>query len=147
MKLFISFILFFLILNNILIADNFKLPFKKENLKAIYEIDDGNWIYIQSFERGDRIWERKKNSKDIKEISIVYNFIAIAEECEFIKQNNIYFAQNREYWFAGGAIIDNAQIRIFELYNDAPWRDSDLGITPDMEYAKEWCKFYEKIDF
>ena len=147
MKLIIGFILFFLILNNTLIADDFKLPFKKENLKAIYEIDNGNWIYIQSFERGDRIWERKKNSKDIKEISIVYNFIAIAEECEFIKQNNIYFAQNREYWFAGGAIIDNAQIRIFELYNDAPWRDSDLGITPDMEYAKEWCKFYEKIDF
>ena len=147
MKVFISFILFFLILNNTLIADDFKLPFKKENLKAIYEIDDGNWIYIQSFERGDRIWERKKNSDDIKEISIVYNFIAIAEECEFIKQNNIYFAQNREYWFAGGAIIDNAQIRIFELYNDAPWRDSDLGITPDMEYAKEWCIFYEKIDF
>ena len=51
MKLFISFILFFLILNSTLIADNFKIPFKKENLKAIYEIDDGNWIYIQSFER------------------------------------------------------------------------------------------------
>ena len=147
MKIFISFILFFLILNNSLIADDFKIPFKKENLKAIYKIDDGNWIYIQSFERGDRIWERKKNSDDIKEISIVYNFIAIAEECEFIKQNNIYFAQNREYWFGGGAIIDNAQIRIFELYDETPWRDSDLGITPDMEYAKEWCIFYEKIDF
>ena len=147
MKLFISFILFFLILNSTLIADNFKIPFKKENLKAIYEIDDGNLIYIQSFERGDRIWERKKNSDDIKEISIVYNFIAIAEECEFIKQNNIYFAQNREYWFGGGAIIDNAQIRIFELYDETPWRDSDLGITPDMEYAKEWFKFYEKIEF
>ena len=147
MKLFISFVLFFLILNNALIADDFKLPFKKENLKAIYEIDNGNWIYIQSFERGDRIWERKKNSKDIKEISIVYNFIAIAEECEFIRQNNIYFAQNREYWFGGGAKIDNAQIRIFELYDETPWRDSDLGITPDMEYAKEWCIFYEKIDF
>ena len=139
MKVFINFILFFLILNNTLIADDFKLPFKKENLKAIYEIDDGNLIYIQSFERGDRIWERKKNSDDIKEISIVYNFIAIAEECEFIKQNNIYFAQNREYWFGGGAIIDNAQIRIFELYDETPWRDSDLGITPDMEYAEEWC--------
>ena len=147
MKVFISLILFFLITNNNLIADDFKIPFKKENLKAIYKIEDGNWIYIQSFERGDRIWERKKNSKEIKEISIVYNFIAIAEECEFIRQNNIYFAQNREYWFGGGAKIDNAQIRIFELYDETPWRDSDLGITPDMEYAKEWCIFYEKIDF
>ena len=146
MKVFIS-LIFFLIINNTLIADDFKIPFKKENLKAIYKIEDGNWIYIQSFERGDRIWERKKNSKEIKEISIVYNFIAIAEECEFIEQNNIYFAQNREYWFGGGAIIDNAQIRIFELNDETPWRDSDLGITPDMDYAKEWCKFYKKIDF
>ena len=46
----------------------------------------------------------------------VFNFIALAEKCEFIKKDNIYFAQNREYWFGGGAIIDNAQIRIFELY-------------------------------
>ena len=145
MKVFIIFILFFLILNNTLIADDFKIPFKKENLKAIYKIDDGNWIYIQSFERGDRIWERKKNSKNIEEISVVYNFIAFAEKCEFIKESNIYFAQNREYWFGGGAIIDNAQIRIFKLYDKTPWRDSDLGITPDMEYAKEWCQFYEKL--
>ena len=103
MKVFINFILFFLILNNTLIADDFKLPFKKENLKAIYKIDDGNWIYIQSFERGDRIWERKKNSKEIIEISIVYNFIAIAEECEFIKQNNIYFAQNEDIFYAASS--------------------------------------------
>ena len=80
----------------------------------------------------------------MKEISVVHNFIALAEKCEFIKKNNIYFAQNREYWFGGGAIIDNAQIRIFELYDKTPWRDSDLGITPDMEYAKQWCKFYKK---
>ena len=145
MKVFINFILFFLILNNTLIADDFKIPFEKENLKAIYKIDNGNWIYIQSFERGDRIWERKKNSKELKEISIVFNFIELAEKCEFIKKDNIYFAQNREYWFGGGAIIDNAQIRIFELYDETPWRDSDLGITPDMEYAKEWCQFYEKL--
>ena len=68
MKVIICFILFFLILKNTLIADDFKIPFKKENLKAIYKIDDGNWIYIQSFERGDRIWERKKNSDDINQI-------------------------------------------------------------------------------
>ena len=38
-----------------------------------------------------------------------------------------------------------AQIRIFDLYDPSPWRDSDLGITPNMEYAKEWCTFYEPI--
>ena len=108
MKVIICFILFFLILKNTLIADDFKIPFKKENLKAIYKIDNGNWIYIQSFERGDRIWERKKNSKEIKEISIVYNFIAIAEECEFIRQNNIYFAllKNSNACFADNFSLD-----------------------------------------
>lgn len=145
MKILISFSLFFLIISNTLIADDLKIPFKKKNIKAIYKINNGSWIYIQSFERGDRIWERKKNSKELKEISIVFNFIELAEKCEFIKKDNIYFAQNREYWFGGGAIIDNAQIRIFELYDKTPWRDSDLGITPDIEYAKQWCKFYKKF--
>jgi len=145
MKILISASLFLLLVINTLNADDVKIPFKKENIKAIYKINNGNLIYIQSFERGDRIWELKKNSKELIEISIVFNFIALAEKCEFIKKDNIYFAQNREYWFGGGAVIDNAQIRIFELYDKAPWRDSDLGITPDIEYAKQWCKFYKKL--
>ena len=145
MKILISASLLLFLIINTLNADDVKIPFKKENIKAIYKINNGNLIYIQSFERGDRIWELKKNSKELIEISIVFNFIALAEKCEFIKKDNIYFAQNREYWFGGGAIIDNAQIRIFELYDKAPWRDSDLGITPDIEYAKQWCKFYKKL--
>jgi len=145
MKILISASLFLLLVINTLNADDVKIPFKKENIKAIYKINNGNLIYIQSFERGDRIWELKKNSKELIEISIVFNFIALAEKCEFIKKDNIYFAQNREYWFGGGAVIDNAQIRIFELYDKTPWRDSDLGITPDIEYAKQWCKFYKKL--
>ena len=145
MKVITIIVLSFLLLNHVSNSDEVKLPFDKKNIKAIYKINNGNWIYIQSFERGDRIWERKKNSKELKEISIVFNFIALAEKCEFIKEDNIYFAQNREYWFGGGAVIDNAQIRIFELYDKTPWRDSDLGITPDIEYAKQWCKFYKKL--
>jgi len=145
MKILISASLLLFLIINTLNADDVKIPFKKENIKAIYKINNGNLIYIQSFERGDRIWELKKNSKELIEISIVFNFIALAEKCEFIKKDNIYFAQNREYWFGGGAVIDNAQIRIFELYDKAPWRDSDLGITPDIEYAKQWCKFYKKL--
>ena len=145
MKILISASLFLLLVINTLNADDVKIPFKKENIKAIYKINNGNLIYIQSFERGDRIWELEKNSKELIEISIVFNFIALAEKCEFIKKDNIYFAENREYWFGGGAVIDNAQIRIFELYDKTPWRDSDLGITPDIEYAKQWCKFYKKL--
>ena len=145
MKILISASLLLFMIINTLNADDVKIPFKKENIKAIYKINNGNLIYIQSFERGDRIWELEKNSKELIEISIVFNFIALAEKCEFIKKDNIYFAQNREYWFGGGAVINNAQIRIFELYDKTPWRDSDLGITPDIEYAKQWCKFYKKL--
>ena len=52
---------------------------------------------------------------------------------------NIYFANSLEYWFAGGNNIDYPEIRIFELYEPKPWRDTDIGIAPDMDYAKKYC--------
>ena len=63
---------------------------------------------------------------------------------EYIKKDNIYFATNLEYWFGGGTNIDYPEIRIFDLYEPKPWRDSDLRITPDIEYAEQRCKFYKK---
>ena len=56
--------------------------------------------------------------------------------------HNIYFANILEYWFGGGTIIDDPEIRIFDLYDESPWRDPDLGITPSMNYAQEFCTFY-----
>ena len=56
--------------------------------------------------------------------------------------HNIYFANILEYWFGGGTIIDDPEIRIFDLYDESPWRDTDLGITPSMNYAEEFCTFY-----
>lgn len=144
MKVITIIVLSFLLLTHASNSEEVKLPFDKKNIKAIYKINNGNLIYIQSFERGDRIWERQKNSKELKEISFVWNFIALAEKCEYIKKDNIYFATNLEYWFGGGTNIDYPEIRIFDLYEPKPWRDSDLGITPDMEYAEQWCKFYKE---
>ena len=46
---------------------------------------------------------------------------------------------NAAYWFAGGNNIDYPEIRIFELYEPKPWRDTDIGIAPDMDYAKKYC--------
>ena len=144
MKVITIIVLSFLLLTHVSNSDEVKLPFDKENIKAIYKINNGNLIYIQSFERGDIIWEKEKHSKELKEISFVWNFIALAEKCEYIKKDNIYFATNLEYWFGGGTNIDYPEIRIFDLYEPKPWIDSDLGITPDMEYAKQWCKFYKE---
>ena len=56
--------------------------------------------------------------------------------------HNIYFANILEYWFGGGTRVDDPEIRIFDLYDESPWRDTDLGITPSMNYAKEFCTFY-----
>ena len=39
-----------------------KLPFDLSSLQSSYTLDDGTKIYIEQFERGDRIWEY--NSKD-----------------------------------------------------------------------------------
>ena len=73
------------------------------------------------------------------------SFYALAKWCEFLKERNIYFGANREYWLGGGAKIDYAQIRIFNLYEPDPWRNSDLGIVPNMKHVKHICVFYEPI--
>ena len=73
----------------------------------------------------------------------MWTFIDLASTCEWIDENNIYFANILEYWFAGGSNIDYPEIRIFDLYEPEPWRNSDLGISPDMKYAKENCTFYK----
>ena len=90
-----------------------KLPFDQSNLQSSYTLDDGSKIYIEQFERGDRIWEYNSEDKSFKELTFVWNFIALAKNCEGINEMNIYFAQNLEYYLGGGTNIENPQIRIF----------------------------------
>ena len=118
------------------------LPFDNSNLQSSYILDNGNEIYIEQFERGDRIWEYNSQDQSFKELTFVWNFIGLAKYCDGIKEKNIYFANNLEYYLGGGTNIDNPQIRIFSLNDPSPWRDSDLGIVPSMKWAKEYCEFY-----
>ena len=122
-----------------------ELPFAHSNLKAVYQLNNQNLIFIETYERGDRIWMKEHKSNKINEVSYLMNFILLAKSCEFIEVENIYFGQNREYWLGGGAIIDNAQIRIFDILDPSPWRDSDLGIVKSMRDAAENCDFYLPI--
>ena len=117
-------------------------PFEKSNLQTSYVLDNDKEIYIEQFERGDRIWEYNSQDQSFKELTFVWNFIGLAKYCEGIKEKNIYFANNLEYYLGGGTNIDNPQIRIFSLNDPSPWRDSDLGIVPDMNWAKQFCEFY-----
>ena len=118
------------------------LPFDNSNLQSSYILDNGNEIYIEQFERGDRIWEYNSQDRSFRELTFVWNFIGLSKYCEGIKEKNIYFANNLEYYLGGGTNIDNPQIRIFSLNDPSPWRDSDLGIVPNMKWAKEYCEFY-----
>ena len=65
-----------------------KLPFDQSNLQSLYTLDDGTKIYIEQFERGDRIWEYNSEDKSFKELTFVWNFIALAKYCEGIKEKN-----------------------------------------------------------
>ena len=118
------------------------LPFKKSNLQSSYTLDDGDIIYIEQFERGDRIWKYDVKNQTFKKLTFVWNFITLAKYCEGISEKDIYFAVNLEYYLGGGTKIDNPQIRIFSLDDPSPWRDSDLGIVPNIDWAKQFCEFY-----
>ena len=122
---------------------NITYPHKPFDIKSIYNINDGRTIIVENRPRGNTIWEVNKNTKRLNRISDVWNFIDLAQRCERISENNIYFAHNLEYWFNGGTNIDFQAIRIFSLDNPKPYNDNYLGISPSMSYAKEWCTFYK----
>ena len=143
---FLIYLFLLLIYPNIIFGYDKKLPFKLDNIKSIYKLNNGNKIYIEQYERGDRIWEEDILSKKINNISFVWSFISLAENCKGIENENIYFATNLEYYLGGGTNIDNPQIRIFSLYDPSPWRDSDLGIVPNIDWADSFCNFYNPID-
>ena len=143
---FMTNLLLFLIYPSIIFSDEKKLPFNLDNVQSIYKLNNGNTIYIEQYERGDRIWEQDILSKKINNISFVWSFISLAENCKGIENENIYFATNLEYYLGGGTNIDNPQIRIFSLYDPSPWRDSDLGIVPNIEWVNSFCNFYNPID-
>ncbi len=143
---FLIYLFLLLIYPNIIFGYDKKLPFKLDNIQSIYKLNNGNKIYIEQYERGDRIWEEDTVSDKINNISFVWSFISLAENCKGIENENIYFATNLEYYLGGGTNIDNPQIRIFSLYDPSPWRDSDLGIVPNIEWANSFCNFYKPLN-
>ena len=125
-------------------AQQTKYPHSPFRIQAIYQLDDGNKIYIEHYERGNVIWKEDSKTGKFTELAKIWNFIALAKSCESIHEKNIYFATNLEYYLMGGVVYEPT-IRIFDLTNKHPWRDSDLGIVPDMKWAKEWCEFYKPL--
>ena len=82
----------------------------------------------------DEIWICNTSLTNCKMSARVFSFVALAEECEAIKEKNIYFAQTKDYYFMGGW-NEQSSLKIFDLKSNL------LGTSPDMEYAKSFCKF------
>ena len=122
------------------------IPFNESSIKKSYKLTNGDIIFIEQYERGNRIWKKDMKTKTYNQVAFIWNFISLAKNCEGINEKDIYFAQNLEYWLGGGAKIDDPQIRIFSLKDPSPWRDSDLGIVPNMNWAKQQCSFYKEIN-
>ena len=118
----------------------------KENFHNIksFKIEENKFIYVTQGDFNQFIFEYDRTANTIKQISIIWNFIALAKECEGLDQKNIYFAQNKEYYLMGGW-NENPDIRIFDLYNPQPWHDNYLEIVPSMNYVGNFCKFYEPM--
>jgi len=155
----IFFVLFVSLLLNPIQAENniIKKEFAPEiealkenfyNIKS-FKIEENKFIYVAQGDFHQFIFEFDKTANTIKMISSVWNFIALAKECEGIDEKNIYFAQNKEHYLMGGWDEDPT-IRIFDLYTQQPGHSNYLDIVPSMTWANTWCKFYiplfEKVE-
>ena len=150
----IFFVLFIFLLINTSQAENniIKREFApeiealKENFHNIksFKIEENKFIYVAQGDFNQFIFEFDRKANTIKQISIVWNFLALAKECDGIDQKNIYFAQNKEYYLMGGWNED-PDIRIFDLYNPRPWHDNYLEIVTSMNYVGNFCKFYTPL--
>ena len=105
----------------------------QSEVKEKYMIDD-KILAITNNGFLDEIWICNTSLTNCKVSSRVFSFVALAEECEAIKEKNIYFAQTKDYYFMGGW-NEESPLKIFDLKSNL------LGTSPDIEYAKNFCKF------
>lgn len=110
----------------------------KDKIKKSFQIDN-KILVITNNGFLDEIWICDNSIKNCKLSAKVFSFVALAEECESIKKKNIYFAQTKDYYFMGGW-HEQSPLKIFDLKSNL------LGTSPDIDYAKSFCKFKKEIN-
>ena len=110
----------------------------KSEVREKYKIDN-KILAITNNGFLDEIWICNSSLANCKMSARVFSFVALAEECEAIKEKNIYFAQTKDYYFMGGW-NEESPLKIFDLKSNL------LGISPDIDYAKSFCKFKKEIN-
>ena len=119
---------------------NFSFAFAELNqseVKKKYKINNKT-LAITNNGFLDEIWICNTSLTNCKMSARVFSFVALAEECEAIKEKNIFFAQTKDYYFMGGW-NEESPLKIFDLKSNL------LGTSPDIEYAKNFCKFKKEI--
>ena len=106
----------------------------QSKVKKKYKIDN-KILSITNNGFLDEVYLCNSNNKNCKLINKHFSFINLAQECENIQKKNIYFAVNKEHFFMGG-INENAPLRIYDLEGNI------YGSAPNIDYAREFCKFY-----
>jgi hypothetical protein len=121
----------------VLFIFNFNFTFAELNqleVKKKYKIDN-KVLAITNNGFLDEVYLCNSSIKNCTLINKHFSFIEFAKECEGVQSKNIYFAVNKEYFFMGG-INENAPLRIYDLEGNV------YGSAPNLDYAKQFCKFY-----
>ena len=106
----------------------------QSKVRKKYKIDD-EILVVSNNGFLDEVHLCDPSLKNCALINKHFLFIEFAKECEGVESKNIYFAINKEYFFMGG-INENAPLRIYDL------EGSVYGSAPNLDYAKQFCKFY-----
>ena len=129
MKKFLGIIFLNLFCINFVLAD-----FDETRVKKKYKIDN-KILVISNNHFLDEVHLCDSSLKNCALINRHFGFVDLAKECENVQSKNIYFAVNKEYFFMGG-INHDAPLRIYDLEGNV------YGSAPNLDYAKQFCKFY-----
>ena len=99
-----------------------------------YEIENEKYVITQEVTYQE-LWRVDPKTNSRTSIKRVFSFGKFAKECAMIKEQPIFFASVKEYFFGGGWAEPN-RLTIFDL------KGNKVGIAPSYEYADELCKFY-----
>ena len=101
---------------------------------AKYEIENEEFVITQEATYQE-LWKINPNTKEKKSIKKAFSIEKFAEQCEMIGKKPLFFATVKEYYFSGGW-AEPKYLTIFDLTG------TKVGISPDWEYAEQFCKFY-----
>ena len=130
MKKLLLTILFTLVLSGGAYSD-----FNYEPLGKTYVFED-HVLTVSNNGFLQEIYLCKPTAGECKLIDKAFSFEGFAKECDGIEAKNIYFAQDKEYYFQGG-FDESAPLKIYDLEGNF------YGTAPNIEYAKPWCEFYD----